>query len=106
MSVKIINKINSPTLAMIVEQGILDALECRAGEDWWVGVFEFSGREAFQVVVVGPGLAWNETFAKREDWVEIRGFISYAVKSAIEALGFLKSDAADRGSAGKLQVAS
>src|SRR5262249_34291830 len=92
MSVKITNKLNSPRLAMMVERGILDALACRAGEDWWVGVFEFDAKQAFQVVLVGPGLAWNETFPKQEGGLEIREFMSYAVKSAIEALGFLRTD--------------
>jgi len=91
MSIEIINKINSPRLAMMVEQGILDALASRPSEDWWVGVFEFDARQAFQVVIVGPGLAWNETFPK-ENAVEMRGFISYAATSAIEALRFLRVD--------------
>lgn len=92
MSVKITNNLNSPTLAAMVEQGILDALVIRAEEDWWVGVFEFGARQSFQVVIVGPGLAWNETFPKREDCLEMRGFMSYAVNSAIEALRFLRTD--------------
>jgi hypothetical protein len=91
MSIEIINKLKSPRLAMIVEQGIRDALAGRRGEDWWVGVFEFGSKQAFQIVIVGPGLAWNETFLK-EDGVEMRGFISYAATSAIEALRFLRSD--------------
>jgi len=91
MSAKITNKLKSPTLAMMVELGIAEALASRGGEEWWVGVFEFGARQAFQVVVVGPGLAWNETLPKTEGGSEIRGFMSYAVKSAIEALGFLKS---------------
>jgi hypothetical protein len=91
MSVEIINKLNSPKLAMMVELGILDALASRGGEDWWVGVFEFDARQAFQVVIVGPGLAWNETFPK-EDAVQMREFVSYAAKSAIEALRFLRAD--------------
>jgi hypothetical protein len=76
----------------MVEQGILDALVIRAEEDWWVGVFEFGARQSFQVVIVGPGIAWDETLPKREDWLEMRGFMSYAVNSAIEALRFLKTD--------------
>ena len=92
MSVKIINKLNSPTLAIMVEQGILDALAGRSGEDWWVGVFEFGAKQAFQIVIVGPGLAWNETFQKREDGSEIRRFMGYAIRSAIEALGSLRTN--------------
>jgi hypothetical protein len=92
MSVKIINKLSSPTLGMTVEQGILDAL-VTAKEDWWVGVFEFRVKQSFQVVIVGPGLAWNETFPKREDWVEVRGLMSYAVKSAIGTLQNLRAEA-------------
>ena len=76
---------------MMVEQGILDALAGRGGEDWWVGVFEFDAKQAFQVVIVGPGLAWNETFPK-EDSAEMKEFVSYAAKSAIEALRFLRVD--------------
>ncbi len=55
MYVKITNKLNSPRLAMMVERGILDALAGRGAEDWWVGLFEFDARQAFQVVLVGPG---------------------------------------------------
>ena len=90
MSIEIINKLKSPRLAMKVEQGIRDALAGRHGEDWWVGVFEFDAKQAFQIVIVGPGLAWNETFSI-EDGMEMRGFISYAATSAIEALRFLRS---------------
>lgn len=91
MSIEIINKLNSPRLAMMVEQGIHDALASRRGEDWWVGVFEFDARRAFQIVMVGPGLAWNGTFPK-EDALEMRAFISHAATSAIEALRFLRAD--------------
>jgi len=91
MSVKIINKLSSPTLAMAVEDGIREALQCRSAEDWWVGVFEFGATQGFQVVLVGPGLAWNETFPKREGSLNVRGLMSYAVNSAIESLRFLKA---------------
>jgi len=70
----------------------MDALASRHSEEWWVGVFEFGARQAFQVVIVGPGLAWNETFPKYEDWPEVRSFMSYIVNSAIESLRFLRLD--------------
>ena len=44
-----------------------------------------------QIVTIGPGLAWNETFPK-EEALEMRGFISYVATSAIEALRFLRTD--------------